>query len=397
MAVRDFARLLLAEWCKICSNKTIRVIVLGIPLLYTILFGFLYSQKKVTEIPTAVVDADQTELSRELYRAFDASQTFRITHVVATEAEAMNLIDRGEVHMAVIVPAHLEQDVKAGREVEVLAVIDGSNIMISNTAVREAGTVVKAVSAGVTLKKLEGQGSWGEEGINLFTGIDYRYRVLYNPTFSYLTFMGFGLAGAVLQQVLFLGVALSVTQQKEAGTWADTLREHGFWTIALSKLLPYLLVATFNLILTFVLLLKGFAIPYYGSTAHLLIVGTAFHLAVLAIGFAISFCFKDQLQATQICMLIAMPSFMLSGYTWPLLSMPAAVAAIGKSLPLTYFLNGVREILNKGHDLSYLTRDLAVLAFMTIVGLFAAYVLYLFQLRKATRAEQSRHAPSELS
>jgi ABC-2 type transport system permease protein len=387
VSVSNFSRLLLQEWRNIYTNKTIRLVLFVVPLLYMTLFGFLYSQKKVMEIPTVLVDADQSELSRELYRAFEVDQTFRITHIVGTEAEAMNLIDRGQAHMAVIIPADLEKDVKAGREAEVLTVIDGSNMLISNTAVRAANTVIKTVSAGVTLKKLEAQGGWGEEGKNLFTGIDYRYRVLYNPTFSYLTFMVFGLAGTVLQQVLFLGVALSVAQQKEAGTWSSTLRENGFWTIALSKLLPYLLVATFNLMLTFVLLLKGFEIPYHGSTAHLLIVGTAFNLAVLAIGFAISFWSKDQLQATQIAMLIAVPSFMLSGYTWPLMSMPAAVAAIGKSLPLTYFLNGVREILNKGHDLSYLTHDLAVLAFMALLGLFAAYVAYQFQTRKAALPE----------
>jgi ABC-2 type transport system permease protein len=387
VAVSNFSRLLLQEWRNIYTNKTIRLVLFVVPLLYMTLFGFLYSQKKVMEIPTVLVDADQTELSRELYRAFEVDQTFRITHFVGTEAEAMDLIDRGQANMAVIIPADLEKNVKAGREAEVLTVIDGSNMLISNTAVRAANTVIKSVSAGVTLKKLEAQGGWGEEGKNLFTGIDYRYRVLYNPTFSYLTFMVFGLGGTVLQQVLFLGVALSVAQQKEAGTWASSLRENGFWTIALSKIVPYMLVATFNLMLVFALLLKGFEIPYYGSIAHLLIVGTVFNLAVVVIGFAISFWSKDQLQATQIAMLIAVPSFMLSGYTWPLMSMPAAVAAIGKSLPLTYFLNGVREILNKGHDLSYLTHDLAVLAFMTLIGLFAAYIAYQFQTRKVTLPE----------
>ncbi|MFP3392606.1 ABC transporter permease [Brevibacillus sp. SIMBA_076] len=380
--VSKFPELFWQEWRNLFTNKTIRNVVFIVPLIYLTMFGFLYSEKKVMEIPTVLVDADQSELSRELYRAFEVDKTFRINSVVGTEEEAMQLVDKGEANVALIIPPSLEQNVKAGREAEVLTVIDGSNMMISNTAVRAASTVVKTVSAGATLKKLEAKGSWGDEGKNLFTGIDYRYRVLYNPTFSYLSFMVFGLAGTVLQQVLFLGVALSVTQQKEAGTWKETMATNSFFAITLSKLLPYFLAGTLNMFLGFTLLLKGFGIPYYGSTVDLMIVASAFNLAVLSIGYMISFFSSDQLQATQIAMMIAVPSFMLSGFTWPFMSMPTLIAAIGKSLPLTYFLDGVREILTKGHGLSYVSNDLAALGFMTLVGLFAAYVIYLAQTRK---------------
>ncbi|RNB58372.1 ABC transporter permease [Brevibacillus gelatini] len=378
----NFSRLFFREWKNLFANKTIRNVLFIVPIIYLTLFGFLYSEKKVMNIPTVMVDADQTELSRELYRAFEADKTFKITSIVGTEDEAMRLVDKGEANIALLIPADLEKNVKSGRPAEVLTVIDGSNMMISNTAVRAASTVVKSVAAGATLKKMEAMGSWGEEGKNLFTGIDFRYRVLYNPTFSYMSFMVFGLTGTVLQQVLFLGIALSVAQQKEEGTWKETLASHSFFAITASKLLPYLLVGTFNVFLGFTLLLKGFEIPYYGSTLDLMLVATAFNLAVLAIGYAISFFSKDQLQATQIAMMIAVPSFMLSGFTWPLASMPTAVAAIGKSLPLTYFLDGVREILSKGHGLSYVAYDVGVLGFMTLLGLFLAYVTYLLQTRK---------------
>nr|WP_241254716.1 ABC transporter permease [Brevibacillus sp. SYP-B805] len=365
------------EWRAIFRNRTILLVMLVVPFMYFTLFGFLYEQKKVMELPTVIVDSDQTELSRELIRAFDFDQSFAVTALVGSEAEAVKLIDEGGAQVAVLIPAGLEQQVKAGRETEVLTIIDGSNLMISNTAVRAANTVIKSVSAGVTLKKLEASGQWGDEGKNVYTGIDYRYRVLYNPTFSYLSFMVFGLGGTVLQQTLFLGVALAVAREKDAGTWQETLAAHTFWQLAAGKLLPYLLIATFNLVFTFAILLKGFAVPYYGNPLHLLLVGTLFHAAVLGIGFAISFYAKDQLQATQTAMLIAVPSFMLSGFTWPLASMPAGIAAIGKSLPLTYFLHAVREILTKGHGLSAVRVDALVLLLMTLLGLFAAYLIYL--------------------
>lgn len=378
----NFSHMFWTEWKKLFTNKTIRLVVFIVPIMYLTLFGFLYSEKKVMQIPTVMVDSDQTELSRELYRGFEADQTFGMIGLVDTETEAMRMVDQGKAQIALIIPPDLERNVKAGRAAEVLTVIDGSNMMISNTAVRAANSVIKTVSAGATLKKLEAAGRWGEEGKALYTGIDFRYRVLYNPTFSYLSFMVFGLAGTVLQQVLFLGVALSVTQQKEEGTWHSTIATYSFWEITLAKLLPYFLAGTLNMVLGFSLLLKGFGIPYYGSTMDLMVIASLFNIAVLSIGYMISFLFKDQLQSTQIAMLIAVPSFMLSGYTWPFLSMPSYIAAIGKSLPLTYFLDGVREILSKGHGLSALSQDMIVLGFMTLVSLFVSYLIYLYQNRK---------------
>jgi ABC-2 type transport system permease protein len=374
--------LFLQEWQFILKNKTIRSIMLVVPVLYFVLFGFLYSEKKVMDIPTVIVDADQTELSREMIRAVDHDQSFAVTGIVYSEQEAMQLIDRGEANVAFIIPKGMAENAKAGKPTEVLTIIDGSNMMISNTAVRSANTVIKSISAGVTLKKLEAKGEWGEDGKNFFTGIDFRYRVLYNPTFSYLSFMVFGLGGTVLQQTLFLGIALSVAREKEEETWQETLRSHGFLQLLIGKASPYLLVAMFNLVLTYTILLKGFDVPYYGNPLHLLLVGLLFNLAVVMIGFAISFFFGSQLQATQVAMMIAVPSFMLSGFTWPLMSMPPVIAGIGKSLPLTYYLQGVREILTKGHDLSYVSYDLAALAFMILLGAFGSFVAYHVQIRK---------------
>lgn len=391
--MNKMVRLFEREWQFIFSNKTVLMILLVVPVAYFTLFGFLYSEKRVMELPTVIVDADQTELSRELIRAFDVNQTFAVTDVVPTEEAALDAIDRGEAAVSVVIPEGMTDRVKTGKSAEVLTVIDGSNMLVSNTAVRAANAVIKSVSAGVTLAKLEAQGSWGEEGKILFTGLDYRYRVLYNPTFSYLSFMVYGLGGAVLQQCLFLGVALAVAREKEAGTWQNTLQQYSFWQLLAGKVSPYLILGTFNLVLTFSVVLKGFGVPYYGDMIHLLLVGTLFNLTVLAIGFAISFFSANQLQATEIAMLIAVPSFLLSGYTWPLSAMPEAIAAIGKSLPLTYFLHAVREVLEKGHGLGYIRHDLLVLGLMTVMGLFAAYLLYLWQAgKKADDAAEGAQA-----
>ncbi|MFM1651404.1 ABC transporter permease [Brevibacillus sp. B_LB10_24] len=377
------SQLFLNEWRSIFANRTIVLVMLIVPLLYTTLFGFLYSERKVMELPTVVLDADQSELSRELIRAFDQDQTFAVSAMVDSEAELSRRIDAGEDYVGIIIPAGLSDKLKRGQQTEVLTIIDGSNLMISNTAVRAASTIVKTVSAGVTLKQLEAKGEWGEQGKSFLTGIDYRYRVLYNPTFSYLSFMVFGLGGTVLQQVVFLGIAIAVTREKEAGTWQQTIREHSFGQLLAGKMLPYLILSTFSLLITYTLLLKGFQIPSYGNPLWLMLAGIIFNVAVLALGLAISFFSPNQLQATQVAMLIAVPSFMLSGYTWPTMSMTPVIAGISQSLPLTYFLHAVREILTKGHGFDYIRQDLLVLCLMAIIGIFAAFLAYLWNRKRA--------------
>ncbi len=336
------------------------------------------------EIPTVVADLDQTELTRELIRAIDNDQTFSVTNVVTTEEQLQHLMTYEEAQVGFIIPKGLTVNAKLGKPTEILNLIDGSNMMISNTSVRAASSLVKTISGGVTLKKLEAKGEWGSAATNFATGIDYRYRILHNPTFNYLAFMIFGLAGTVLQQVAFLSVSLSVTRQKEEGTWMDTLKGNGFIKIALSKITTHMILAMFNFLLTYVLIFKFFAVPYYGSISLLFLCGFIFNLAVVAIGFAISFFSSNMLQATQTAMLIAVPSFMLSGWTWPITSMPTVIAIIAKSLPLTYFLHSVREIISKGHGWEFVSTDNIILLFMIVVALFVAFVTYMFQ-KKNTR------------
>ncbi|WP_232699239.1 ABC transporter permease [Brevibacillus daliensis] len=382
-------QLMIEEWRSVWTNKTIRRIVFLVPVVYMTLFGFLYSESRVMEIPTVIADLDQTELSREMIRSIDHDQTFAVTKVVQTEEEAQLLLDQGEVLTSFIIPQGLTVNAKAGKPTEVLNIIDGSNLLISNTSVRAASSLVKTISGGVTIKKLEAKGEWGDAGQNFATGIDYRYRILHNPTFNYLSFMLLGLAGTVMQQVAFLSVSLSVTRQKETGSWNTSLTANRFFALAISKISIHMLLAMFNFAICFVMMLKVFDIPYYGNLGLFVLVGIVFHLAVISIGFAMSILAGSMLQATQWAMIVAVPSFMLSGWTWPIISMPDWVAALANCLPLTYFLHATREILSKGHGWEYVTHDVKIMLLMTLISLFAGYVAYFWQKNRAVVKKSS--------
>lgn len=388
-ALGAFAGVFEREWRTIFADKTIRNVMLIVPVLYCAMFGWLYSAQRVTDLPLVVVDQDRSALSRELVRALDQDQTFHLTRQLSSEAEAMAEIDAAKAAVAVVIPPDLERDVKLGREAAVLTLVDGSNLMVSNTAVRAANADIKTISAGVTLKKLAARGQWGSVGERTFTGIDYRYRILFNPTFSYFDFMVMGLVGAALQQVLLLGVALGATREKEAGTWRRTLEATPFLPLWLGKILPYWLVTMTMTVICLAIAVFGFGLPVHGALWQVVLVSAVFDLAVGALGFLISFAFETQLMATQVAMLIAVPSFMLSGFTWPQMAMPQPLALVSQILPLTYYLHAFREVVSKGHGLGAIAVDFLALIMMTLLSLAVAAGLRLRAVARAPRTEPS--------
>ncbi|MNL27831.1 Inner membrane transport permease YbhS [compost metagenome] len=201
--------------------------------------------------------------------------------------------------------------------------------------------------------------------------------------------MVMGLVGAALQQVLLLGVALGATREKEAGTWAETLASTPLLPLWLGKTLPYWLVTMTMTVICIAVAVFGFGLPVHGALWPVVLVSAVFDLAVASLGFLVSFAFRTQLMATQVAMLIAVPSFMLSGFTWPQMAMPLPLAAASQLLPLTYYLHAFREVVSKGHGLESLGTDFAALFAMTLVSLVAVALL-----RGRTVARAARPAVS---
>lgn len=372
-------RVIHEEWGYIFKDRRLFGILFLVPILYTALFGYLYGAGRVTEIASVVVDSDDTQLSRQIVQAFDASESFNIIKQVRSEDEAQEMIKRGEVKVALIVPAGFSSHIKHGDVLPIMTLIDGSNMMISNSATRGANEVIGTYSTGVSAKKLQMQGLQDEQVAATFAAIPFRYRVLYNPTFNYSDFMVYGLLGAALQQVLLLGIALTITREKEQGTWERfAVWKHSPWKLAIAKSVPYMLIGMVNTSNALLVGVYGFHLPFKGSMPALLLLSATFTFAVTGIGYLASLFSKRSLDATQTAMLIAVPSFMLSGFTWPFEVMPKPISIFGHLLPLTHFLDGVRKVLVKGNMLEAVWRDCLILTLTGLITYLIAFVLTRF-------------------
>ncbi|WP_159886567.1 ABC transporter permease [Paenibacillus puerhi] len=380
MSELSIGRVIADEWRHIFRDRRLFLILFVVPVMYLLLFGALYTNHKVTEMTTIVMDEDQSPLSRQIVQAFEESEAFHVTMEARSEQEVEQAIASGQAKVGVFIPSRFEASLKQGHTLPLLTWVDGSNMLYSNSATKGANEVITTFSMGLSAKKLQlQQGLQDEQVANVLSPIPFRYRVLYNPAFNYSDFMLYGLLGAILQQVLFLGISLTVTREKDAGTWprfAAWRRDP--WKIAYAKTVPYFLINVFNTAIALLVASYVFQAPLSGSLLAGLALVLCFTFAVCGIGYLISLFSGNQLGATQIAMLIAVPSFLLSGFTWPFEAMPRALQTVGQLLPLTYLLDGVRSVFVKGLDYSAIVQDCLALGMMGLVTYFAAMLLTRF-------------------
>ncbi|KAA9015516.1 ABC transporter permease [Niallia endozanthoxylica] len=363
------------EWMYILKNPQTIGLLFLVPLMYTFLFGYSYSGNQLKEVNTVVIDHDNSQLSRQIIQAFDESETFHITDYMQDEKELEEALAIGDIKVGIVIPENFYKRLLQGEDLPIVTMIDGSNMIVTNTTSRAANTIVSTFSYGISQTKLQQQGLQDEEIKATFSQIPYRARILYNPTSNYSDFMVYGLIGTILQQVLFLGVSLTITREKEAGVWESfAVWKSMPWRLAFAKIIPYFIVNLINTLTTLLICLYWFKLPMEGTVLPLVLLSCSFTFGVLGVGYLASLFAKTQLAATQATMLVAVPSFVLSGFTWPFEGMPDFLVTLSHALPLTYYLDGIRHVLIKGNGLSAIEGDIFSLLLIGLITFFAAFL-----------------------
>lgn len=372
----------LRELRYIKGNKRMLFVMCGMPFLLILLFGIMYSPHVVKNIKTAVLDYNNTASSRAIVQGFKDSEKFQVISQVNNEVELKRMMENREVITGIVIPEDLDAKLKTNEGTTVLVVVNGTNMLFSNAVQSAANEIVGTYSAGASIKSME-------SSENLLPGIAtptaqpirYAIRVWYNPTFNYTNFLLLGLAGTTIQQIILLYVAVSLAREKALGTIKE-LVSYSALQVVFGKLLVYLVINILSANLVYYLCFAYFHIPFHGSiwTFELLLI--AFFLAVTAIGVMLSIICHNELEATQIAMLVAVPSFLVSGFTWPIQSMPHGIQIFSSVLPLTYFVTEVRDLALMGISLEQVMPSIYTLLKMTGILLPAAIFLVHCQFKK---------------
>ena len=376
----------------LCSDVRQLTIVLIMPAVYTLMLGYLYWNKRVSDIPTHIVDQDNSALSRSLVQAVEVNDSFHIVNYDSTEAKFREATQRDQAFACIIIPRHFERDVKRGRAVKLIALVDGSNLLLSNTLARGVATVGGTYAAGVQVKRLNMRGTPGRQTLDAITPIEANSRVLYNPGYSYSDFVLPGLVGAVVQQITLLGVALAFARERREGLLLDAMKiTKSPLEVLAAKGIFYTALNMGTAMLAFGMLFTLFDVPIAGPMLPVMLLTGLFIFAIVALGICVSAVARDELFATEFLMLVSLPSFLLSGFTWPQFSMVKGILFLSNLFPLTHFVMPLRAVLVMGADMSVIRGQLLWLFWLAVGSYAIAYVIIRREMRKtaaAARAEK---------
>jgi ABC-2 type transport system permease protein len=356
--------------------KPLLILVL-VPIGFTVLFGAAMSPVFVDEIPIAVLDLDESKASRELIDQFKASPVFQITKTAASAEEIKEGILTGAIKGGLILPEDFGKDIAGHKGTKALMLVDGSNFLIGNNLMLYANKIFteKNSELQISFMKSEGMESYStEQNVNTLSLAD---RTLYNPQLGYFYYLFPGLLGVFIQQT-YLNV-LSPVLLKEKDRLKRLPIDRSSRKISAKGMLPkimYYAGLTFICSLSCILMAHWlFAYPIRGSLLLILLIQAVFLGGLSGMAFVLAAVFDDETHCTQFTMFLAIPTMLSCGYAWPVFMMAPGFADSMKMVwPLYYYSNPLKELLLKGSGLSaidnYLFGGILFLAFWLPAGIW---------------------------
>jgi len=355
-----------------------------VPLVVYFFVTFIYSNQAIHEIPVAVYDEDNTDLTRTITRFVDASASMALVYRASSFSELEEMILDGEIQGAFYFPKGLTADVKKGGSSKVNVLINSTNIVYGNLLYKAASEVVITVSSGILLKKLGMKGLSEEQAMNLVMPIRMHTRALYNPNYNYMQYLSPGLLTVLFQMILMFAGAGAINSEFENGTVQKLIRESkgNIFSIVLGKASAYVVVSVFLAILMLGVVFPFFGIKVYGSIIVLFFYLLYFAFVSVSLGLMLSSIFLEKVVALDIAFFYNSPAFVFSGFTFPAWALPIYDQFYGNIIPYTHFVYGFIKIYQMNTPLSYLVPHLLMLGIFLIVGLGGSYFALKFQVNK---------------
>ena len=325
-----------------------RPILFVAPLVQLLLFGYAVSTD-VRHVPTFVVDHDRTEASRALVEELTASGYFDVAGRSDDPASLVDALDRGHATVGLQIPPGYARDLAAGRAT-VQLLLDGSDANEATVAQGYATLILARHGAAVARERGAGRASAGGVGPGTpGAGVELRPRAWYNPELESRVYNVPAVIGILLLIICLLLTALGVVRERETGTLEQLLVSPiTSAELMLGKTIPVLVVALIDLVVIATVGTLWFAIPFRGSPFALLLAALLFITAGLSVGLLVSTISRTQQEAFMTIFLFILPSVILSGFFFPIRSMPEVFQWITLGNPVRWFLEIVRSVFLKG-------------------------------------------------
>jgi ABC-2 type transport system permease protein len=353
---------------QVIRDKRTLILLLAIPAFMLVLYGYALNFD-VKHIPLALLDEDRSPQSRELAGNFLRNEYFDLILNPGSRGETDALLERGSVRAVLIIPRGFADDLQAGRPTAVQTLIDGADARAASTALGYINGAVQNFSTKIALASLDARGGAGS-----VLPLEARPRIWYNQELKSAKFLIPGLIAFILMVIVVISTALSVVREKERGTMEQILVSPiRPGELIVGKTIPYVFI---SLLSTAAVLGLGrilFGVAVRGSGVWLFLVVLVFLIGGLSLGLLLSTLAETQQVAFMLAVVTTLlPTFILSGFVFPIRNMPVVVQAITYLFPARYFLSALRSIMLKGSGLGAFGPELLALLIFAVVVTTAA-------------------------
>jgi ABC-2 type transport system permease protein len=343
------------EFYHILRDPRSLAIVFAMPVMMVLIYGHALNMD-ITHIAIGVIDYDHSNESQAVIRNFSGSRYFDILRFPRNRDDLEPLMRRGDIKAAIIIPNEFGDERETQPVSHIQVIVDGSDPTFGNATVNYVNALLNTYSLKNPI-------------IAKLVPIDLSERFLYNPDLKGANFIIPGLVAVILMMVCALLTSLTISREKETGTMAILLVSPVKpYEIVVGKVIPYVILSLLDAIFILVFAKLVFKIPIRGDLELLLGLSILYIYCALGIGLFISSMAPTQ-QIAMMAALIAtiLPSIILSGFLFPIFSMPAPIRALTAIVPAKYYMKIIRGILLKSSEFSALKTEAL---FLVLLGTF---------------------------
>jgi len=359
--------MLIKEFIQVFRDVRMRGVIFVAPIIQLLVFGYAVTTD-VRHITTAILDRDNSVLSRELVARFVRSGYFEICAYLDDDDQAKGLIDRGEAQAVLCINRGFADDLYAGRSAEAQLIVDGSDSNTAGIVLQYGSRIVGKYSREILLR-----GWMRSKGRAQLPGqVEMQTRAWFNENLESRHFYVPGVIASIVTLITLMLTSMAIVREKEIGTMEQIMvTPITPFEFILGKTVPFALIGFADVVLVTVVGVFWFAVPIRGSLLLLLCATTLYLMTTLGIGLLISTISQTQQQAMMTTFFFFMPAILLSGLMFPIANMPDPVQWITYLNPMRYFLVIIRGIFLKGVGPRILWPQMAALAGM---GLFTLWL-----------------------
>lgn len=371
------------ECRRLFTTRDLVLICVVAPFLYGTVLPAVYAHKRVEKVATGVVDDDASRLSRTLTRRLGAVQNIAIAGRYPDPASALDAMAHGAIDAFIYFPRGYASAVKRGDGALDIVSVNAANVLVANPVMQTVSDLSASVSSELFAGALMKRGTPRDKAASLAQPFNVNVQVLFNPHLDYSSFMIPGLIFVVLQQVLLVGLGYSLAGAFRPGGIAETYRRDGADSLGLmiGTSLPYTLL-NFAIGLVFIfLIMPVLGIPTAAKAGMIIPFTALFVFTITSVGMMLALLFRTTTVALIVLMFYSMPTFLLSGYSWPFFSLPPGLKVVSILFPSTFFFDTFRLILLADLPAPIFLRHFLLLLALSLLYFTAALTLVSRRMR----------------